>query len=451
MEGSWACPANYSSVRRLFVLLLLLSALPGGVAVAGVPNDDIADAAQLTLPRVARIYDVWAATVEPGEPSDCIPPGTIEQYHRPRTVWFRIAVPHDAQLVGTVAPYFFPNLAQDSATLGAFRDTGGFLELLACSSPTSPADHERIRVAVTGGEEILLQVVCQCAMSGQVGMDLTWGAPNDRRSEALTITDLPFSDDSIFLNHETVDADEPSRCRGGPFGVPSDPIGTVWYEYVPPVDEDLRITTRRPTDGVDLSIFERDGDSLHLVACVGGKQRDEYSEHRLDWGRYRLDAEAGHTYLFQVHTWALSSSMATFTLRRVPGYDLTVDELAITPGQSIAPSREISFRYGATNVNGFVPSADYRLVACPLGQPDAFCDEIASDHLAGECCGWTHRWVSHRWGTTGCVGDWEIRVVLIPWFDVDPDVSNNERRSTVGIPPTAGSGIGSGRCGPVLL
>ena len=181
-------------------------------------NDMFGSAASVTELPSSRPVDLWAATLETGEPNPC----GLEGVAARRTVWYKLVPPGDGDVTVTVT-----GAGWDAPPPTVYLQSGPSLTLLG--SPTCGAA-STTTATVRAGEAYYVQVSNGPGGWGMAEIDFAFGAvvrpSNDDFESATVVPSLPWSD-STDIRRATMQTNfgEPNPCGGGSH--------TIWYAFTP--------------------------------------------------------------------------------------------------------------------------------------------------------------------------------------------------------------------------
>jgi len=234
MASSFRVPRARSLglVVALACVLSVAGTLPSASA-APPPNDDIANAIEITALKFAATVDAREATEASDDPA-CFGRNT-------HTFWYTFTPPRDMRLEARTSIGLHRGIAA-SAYVGA----PGSLDQVACGvSDWASGNGARVGFLANGGETLHLMVgYAGRSMGGDVKFSLRRGRTpsNDDFDDATVIDSLPFHDhgDSFWATPAADDPEAPAGC----FDVPET---SIWYRYT--ATENTRFLFQLATSG----------------------------------------------------------------------------------------------------------------------------------------------------------------------------------------------------------
>jgi hypothetical protein len=195
------------------------------------------------------------------------------------------------------------------------------------------------------------------------GVSSAWAQapPNDTFEQATVISSLPFSQilDTTQATTDSTDAEALAACGG--FSFPG--AATVWYEYTPPVDQSVFISTTPvpPSYGAGVAVLSGSPGSLSAVTCFPSLGS--------------LSVTAGVTYHIVVTDISGGSGGTLYLTVGTPGVELTVDRFgqfdpkagfATVTGTWTCPSGLLAYISGVLSqrANDRVFGEEIRAVPC---------------------------------------------------------------------------------------
>lgn len=422
--------------------LVLLAALPGGVAFAAPPTNDTFDTAA-TIGALPAHFEV--DTTEATDPMDDPDPSCK---NIGASVWFRFTAGQDMMLgLSTDGSGFDTVLA---VWRGGSEDE---LDEVHCNDVVYGWEEASLTVGVHAGETVHIQAggdsYDDLPMSGATGL-LVLDAeasdtpvrfrppPNDHRADATRVTSLPFTED-IESDAATLETGEPA-C-------PSDPLtpeaaGTVWYSFSAATAMPITVSAWGSEQDVYLAVYESWDGELFPVRC-------EYDTTTYDGHvGFLLSARGGTEYLIQVGTYNFTSFGFADTTRFALDYadyadllvrDLNVDsvEYQTDTGPVLDPTaREIRFTldrtsgpylYGAWTVQACPGPATHTVGGCTLVREGGAGSYAAQD-------------VEIRWNAPAAGRVTIVVTVSSDWL-ADPDPSNDSARAETTFGPISDVGV----------
>jgi hypothetical protein len=445
--------------------------LPAGVAVAAAllwpagaladapPNDDFANAMQISTVPFSDSVDPRTATTEPPEP----PPAC--DFSTAGTVWYSYTPSGD----GTVET-FIDSALVNPGIVSVYTGSGlSSLDLVGCRSffgPTSP-----LTFAATAGTTYYFQARALSETAAELTFSLKFraaGPPavaNDNFADARQLAALPFSD--VVDNTEATSEDgEPTWC--GPTNE------TIWYRFTPTSTGVVRADTSGSAFPIsELAVYEQNAGGfggLSFTGCV------------FNGNPLYFTAEAGHTYYLQAGSFIVGGGLLHVNLQAVPpppnddfeqatpiaslpfSADLEILGATIQPGEptpcrfpvkgtawyAFTPTVSGTYTGGLTSPSAFTfvvaygiytgtTLADLRQTACNLGNPLEFDAErgttyyiqVANHVGLGSSSTFSLRLLHARDSTppaitpivTGTLGDdgWYVSDVGVTWSVDDPE------------------------------
>ena len=128
-----------------------ISVIPAAAASAAPSNDDLGAAAPVALGWT--VADLTEASVEPGEPTECIeydPDLSSYSYIAGSTVWYRFTSDATQTVHGSISDY-----VEQASSVHVFREVGGALESVTCADSD---DRSTFNFQAAAGEEFVIQV-----------------------------------------------------------------------------------------------------------------------------------------------------------------------------------------------------------------------------------------------------------------------------------------------------
>lgn len=454
-------------MRRLSVLLGVIAAsLSVTPARAAAPNDDRANASPITRLPFTGGEATADATFEADEPRDCQEPASLgrsDPSYYESSIWYRFDPSRDLTI--GIAAQVYDSIGISAISASLLETTGiavwteapsGVLGLIACQRHATGA-YPDISAPLGAGTSYLVQVICSCsAPSTYFQVQMVEIPANDDIDDATPIEAVPFEVD-LTLGYASFEANEATGCSGGSNAASDLLLGaprTAWYRYEAPVDDVLHVLSDRMFNGIDVGVFERVGPELRLISCATWDSEWDPGDRNVSI----LSAQAGHEYLFQLIQRDVDPWMTEFTVIRAPQRDYAVQSIEVADnGAFTLEERAVDVAIAASahsrGSRPWIAPFKFELTVCPLSTPDqcSVVDSRTSTHRLGEGAGdaYAETW-RFVWNPRGCVGDVVIKARFIPWYDVDPDLSNNEASTTVSL-VAGGHGIGLGSCGRELV
>ncbi|MCI0777511.1 MAG: dockerin type I repeat-containing protein [Chloroflexi bacterium] len=293
-------------------LLALLVLAPGEVrdTQAGSdapPNDDFADATEVTLLPFSDEVDVGGATVEEGERS-CHSSGRAFS-----TVWYRFRPTEDAVLVAqAITEAVF-------AGLGVWTAANLDLQAIGCGGYSSPQT-ARVSFSAQAGTTYYFQVdqfVNEGMPSTAFSIKKATRPPHDDFANAKTITSLPYSEE-LNTGAATREPGESAPCLNTLFGGGSE--ATVWYTYTPEEDMVLIADAAGTDFRVFINVFAEVQGDLELLRCGMLGPSGEL--------RLGVKVEAGDRYYLQVGGVRFGLEFGTLALELKAGVPPPNDDFA---------------------------------------------------------------------------------------------------------------------------
>jgi hypothetical protein len=255
------------------------------------PNDNFADAEEITSVPFASIVDITNATAEQNEPVYCA--------YSPQTIWYKLTPSADATVqVNVQGSNFNTVLTFYHATDQGFDG----LSVMNCI-----VDGRSINLKVEAGETYYIQAGSTYSSSGELNLSLEEITPpvNDDFDAAIVIpSTLPF-DDTVDMTTASLQDGEPnSDCAW--YG---SLWKTVWYSYKP--ETTGMVTVNATSDFFSPVLTVYSGSSLSDLYAMGCQMYSGSATTFL--------AEAGKTYYFQVgkFTWWDPDGPMQFHIRMI--------------------------------------------------------------------------------------------------------------------------------------
>lgn len=323
--------------RALLLNIAIVLTLPTPASAAPPPNDDLAAAREVVIGEEINATNE-EATVEAAEP---VEPSCLEgQATTGRTLWYRVTMPADGDLV-------LETLSADVSAVAVLYSGESFLTLAEVGCGT----WGRLRATVTAGSTHLLQVGGYNADPGSLVFALQMSStppPPDPAEFADELGDAgavspPYTTSGVVFSSATIEGGEEELCDRSSFYEPS---GTLWLRITAPTSGAISVET----DGeIATNVYQ--GSALNDLVPV----RCERWQHALDGTPIRFHAEAGQTYALQLFTEYSIARSATLTIGGVyatPANDMVADATAIAGlphsdevsmwGASVEPDEPIS-------------------------------------------------------------------------------------------------------------
>jgi len=342
------CRAGRGTVGCVVAWLLLLSAS----AAAAPPNDNFADAAEMTgLPAEATGSNV-DATLEPDEP-----------IFGERSIWFRWTAPTDGGIslaFGGCAPPFQDSV-QPSLTLAVYVKSAVF-GLVQIQQPFH----------ATAGREYWIVVASQEGQPADpdICLRVVPGPPNDDFAQATPLTGFPVSatQTPITEGAATRELGEPEHDST----ISSPPVGSVWYSWTAPADRRVRLRVCG-SFGV-LAVYT--GSRVHALTPVATRRARAKPCGGLGGASVTFSAAQGELYRI-----AVTSSGSSFQLLlgnqvaviagRTPAFLYTafpgqIDNVKLRLTGSGAQRALLLEADGVTAANGCQADVAAGLLRCPI-------------------------------------------------------------------------------------
>jgi len=263
------------TLSRLAVAILIGMALAlqgvSAVVAAPPPNDNFADATEISVLPYTDSADNTEATLEPDEPQNCD--------YSSNTVWYWFKPTTDGVFRADMAGSSFWG-----TTLRVYQATGpGFsdLSLVGCATWSE----NRVTFLAQAGVTYYFQAGNLSWYSpGMLQFHLQKIPPpsNDNWVNAKLISTLAFDDD-VDTEAATQEEREPSPSCGYPYS-----LGTIWYAFTP---QETRLVSAYVSGAWESLLAVYTGNSVPTLTEIGCRRYGELLTFR---------ANAGTTYYFQV-------------------------------------------------------------------------------------------------------------------------------------------------------
>ncbi len=277
---------KYLGISFVSALLALLVLAPSATPAthAGIseppPNDDFADATEVTLLPFSDEVDMEGATLEEGE-GWCSSDGVFTVFF---TVWYRYTAAEDSVLVASAGT------EGRTMGLGVWKggDTG--LQKVACDGYRGFGGMARASFAAEAGATYYFQVDLWSPEETPLttfSLKATAQPAHDDFANAMSISTLPFSE-ILNTGAATREQDEATPCLGN--RQISQAEATVWYAFTPDENMVLLIDTAGTDFDVFVNVFDAGDAQLELIRC---------NVSSVDT-RVGIQIEAGQPYYVQV-------------------------------------------------------------------------------------------------------------------------------------------------------
>jgi len=232
-------------------------------------NDNFSVAEEINSLPFNTTLNINGAGIEAIEPQSC--------NNMDKTVWYRFTPTENMSVRVNTQGTAIPN----NVTIYHSTGPGDFdLQFLTCANNSGGVFLAEM------GQTYYLQAGTFSGWFGdiQINVEQIFPPPNDEFNNAVTINELPYSD-NLDTSNATSSFDDPTDCHNN---------GSVWYEYTPASDTTIVANTIGSNYDTTLGVFTGSPGALSLVP--GGCNDDFYGVQ----SRVAFTATGGTTYYFML-------------------------------------------------------------------------------------------------------------------------------------------------------